>query len=110
MKRIILFLLILTGLTSAQKKDPEKIIEQVKEKFAKVEDYVVDRNIKIDVTNLKTHKTKAKIYYKQPDKIHIESFSFALLPKNVLNFSPSAFLDAEEFTSIYERTYTIDGH
>jgi|SRR5690554_2462428 len=110
MKRIILFLLILTGLTSAQKKDPEKIIEQVKEKFAKVEDYVVDVNIKIDVERLKAPDTKAKIYYKQPDKIHIESESFALLPKNGLNFSPSALLDADEFTSIYERTDTINGH
>ena len=53
-------------------------------------------------------ETNAKIYFKQPGKVHLESEGFALLPKEGMDFSPAGLLK-DEYTAIYQRTDTIDG-
>lgn len=105
---ILLSVLIFSLTVSAQKKDPEKILERVKTEFSKIEDYTVDVNVKLDVDFLKMPEREAKIYFKQPDKIHIESEGFAMLPKQGLNFSPLGMLNSS-YTSFYVREDTIDG-
>ncbi|NWF49420.1 MAG: hypothetical protein HXY49_02640 [Ignavibacteriaceae bacterium] len=92
----------------AQSKNPDTILENVKRKFQEVNDYQVDVKVKVDVNFLKVPETEAKIYYKQPDKIHFESKNFALLPKEGLNFSPMAFLK-NDYTAIYEKDELLDG-
>jgi len=72
----------------SQTKDPDLILTRVKEAFTVIEDYEVDVHIKIDVEFLKVPEGDAKLYFKQPDKIHVESEKFALLPK-LVNDSPS---------------------
>jgi outer membrane lipoprotein-sorting protein len=101
MKIFLIFLIISfeATISLAQKKDPDKILEDVKKAFNTVKDYVVDIEIKVDVNFLKVPNSKAKIYYKQPDKIHLESESFALLPKEGLDFSPFGLLK-EKYTAI----------
>ncbi len=109
MKKITLALLVLTGALYPQNKDPEIILKRLMEKFNYVKDYQVDVKIKIDIDYIQAPQTKAKIYFKQPDKIHIESERLALLPKDGLNFSPSAVLQ-KKYTSIYEKDDVIGGH
>ena len=48
------------------------IIKNLKDNFKKVKDYTADVDIKVDVSFLKVPEMKAKIYFKQPDKTHIE--------------------------------------
>lgn len=108
MKRIILILLIFCFTSFSQSKDPNVILNKVKEKFNTVKDYVVDVKIKIDVEFIKAPVTEAKIYFKQPDKIHFESENFALLPKEGINFSPSALLK-DNYTAVYSKEDTVDG-
>jgi outer membrane lipoprotein-sorting protein len=95
-----------SGLFS-QSKDPDVILNRVKEAFTIIEDYEVDVHIKIDVEFLKVPEGDAKLYFKQPNKIHVESEKFALLPKQGLDFSPIALLD-EKYTAIYEGDTTIN--
>ncbi len=109
MKTIIIVLISCCSLIIPQKKDPDQILTKVKETFAKVQDYTVNVNIKVDVDFLKVPETNAKIYYKQPDKIHLESEGFALLPKEGMDFSPLGLLD-NEYTAIYERVDTINNY
>jgi hypothetical protein len=106
--KIFLFVLIVSFITLAQKKEPEEILEKVKTEFSKVEDYTVDVKVKLDVDFLKMPDREAKVYFKQSDKIHIESEGFAMLPKQGLNFSPLALLNSS-YTSFYVREDTIDG-
>jgi outer membrane lipoprotein-sorting protein len=108
-KTILILLIFVSGIAIPQKKDPEKVLDEVKRTFNKVNDYVVDVNIRVDVVFLKVPETNATIYYKQPGKMHLESEGFALLPKEGMDFSPVGLLD-EEYTSIYEKTDTVDGH
>jgi outer membrane lipoprotein-sorting protein len=105
--KIFYLVLILATVIFAQVKNPEAILENVKLEFEKVEDYQVDVKIKVDVDFLKMPDREATIYYKKPDKFHIDSENFAMLPKSGLNFSPLGFLNYK-YTSFYERTDTIN--
>ena len=105
----ILFLSILFGVYGfSQKPDPDTILENVKNQFDEIEDYQVDIKVKVDIDFLKMSDRKATLFYKKPDKIHIESDNFAMLPKSGLNFSPFGFLDFK-YSAFYGREDTIDG-
>lgn len=107
--KIFFIFLALSGFMYPQKKDPQKILDDVVNKFNKVQDYEVDVNIKVDVEFLKVPESKAKIYFKQPDRISLKSDGFAMLPKNGFNFSPSTLLK-DDYTAIYEKEEIIGGN
>lgn len=108
MKNLLLILAVFVNSLSAQNESPEKILEKVKENFARVKSYTVDINVKVDVNFLKVPDTEAKLYFEEPDKIHFESENFALLPKEGLNFSPTALL-SKKYTAILEKHEMLDG-
>lgn len=108
LKFVFLFLMILVSVTESfpQSKDPDEILDRVKAAFKKFEDYEVDIHIKVDVDFLKIPESEAKLYFKQPDKIHVESEKFALLPRQGLDFSPLGLLSGK-YTALYEQEDTI---
>jgi len=108
LKYVFLFLMVFFSVIefSPQTKDPDEILDKVKEAFKVIEDYEVDIQIKIDVNFLKVPDSEAKLYFKQPDKIHVESEKFALLPRQGLDFSPLGLLSGK-YTALYEREDTI---
>ena len=108
MRLLISVLLVLVQYGFAQSKDPDEIINGVITNFNKVNDYQVDVNIKVDVEFIKVPETKAKIYFKQPDKVHLEAEGFAMLPKNGMEFSPSSLLK-KDYTAIYEQDVELSG-
>jgi outer membrane lipoprotein-sorting protein len=109
MRFLIAFLFVFTQFGFSQSKDPNKIINDVITEFNRVKDYVVDVNIKIDVEFLKVPETKAKIYFKQPDKVHLDADGFAMLPKNGMEFSPSSLIK-KDYTAIYEKDVELNGY
>lgn len=107
MKKLFFVLVImLVNHTFAQKRDAYDLLQKVRDRFEKIEDYVVDATIKVDVNFLKVPESHAKIYFKQPDKIKMDSEGFALLPKQGLNFSPAKLLD-NDYTAIHVRVDTV---
>jgi hypothetical protein len=108
MKKIFLLIILFTTHSFSQHKNPDIILDNVKEKFSKIKDYEVEVRIKVDVDFLKVPVSNAKIYFKQPDKIHFESENFALLPKEGINFSPMALLKGN-YTAIFEKEDSING-
>ncbi|MHB1686781.1 MAG: LolA family protein [Ignavibacteriaceae bacterium] len=108
MKKMILFLAVFASISIAQSKDPEVILKNVKQEFNSVKDYVVDVKIRVDVKVLKVPETQAKIYFKQPDKIHIVSEGFAMLPRKGLDFSPSSLLK-DKYSAFYQKEDFVDG-
>lgn len=105
--KLTLTLFIITVSLFAQKPDPETILENVKNEFEKVDDYQVNVQIHVDVEFLKMPDRQATIFYKKPDKLHIESENFTLLPKSGLNFSPLGFL-SYKYTAFYVREDTLN--
>lgn len=108
MKFILIYVLLIVTSIIEQSKNPNEIINEVISNFSKVKDYQVDVNIKVDIEFLKVPDSKAKIYFKQPDKVHLESEGFALLPKDGLDFSPSSLVK-KNYTAIYEQDVMLDG-
>ena len=108
MRYLIGIFLLIVQLGFSQSKDPDEIIRKIVKNFDSVKDYQVDVNIKVDVEFLKVPETKAKIYFKQPDKVHLEAEGFAMLPKNGMEFSPSSLLN-KEYTAIYEQDVELNG-
>jgi hypothetical protein len=106
--KIFAIILFIYGMVFSQGKNPEEILEKVKLEFEKIEDYQVDVKIKVDVDFLKMPDREATIFYKKPDRFHIDSENFAMLPKSGMNFSPLGFLNYK-YTSFYEREDTING-
>ena len=106
--KLLFCILIITNLVFAQSKDPDQILKNVVDNFSRVQDYTVDVSIKVDVEFIKVPETKAKIYFKQPDKVHLESDGFAMLPKSGMEFSPSALIN-KEHTAIYEKDVLLNG-
>jgi len=102
---ILLFILFIN--LNAQTTDPNEIVNSVITKFNQVKDYEVDIEIKVDVEFLKVPDSKAKLYFKQPDKVKLKSEGFALLPKDGIDFSPSSIIKGN-YTAIFERTETLD--
>lgn len=108
LKFVFLFLMIIFSASQffPQSIDPDEILDGVKEAFKKIEDYEVDIRVKIDVDFLKVPDSEAKLYFKQPNKIHVESEKFALLPRQGLDFSPLGLLSGK-YTALYEQEDTI---
>ena len=106
--RILHLIILFSTLGFSQPKNPETILDDVKKEFEKIEDYQVDVKIKVDVDFLKMPEREATIFYKKPDKFHIDSENFALLPKSGLNSSPLGFLNYD-YKAYYIREDTING-
>lgn len=107
MRIIILFLLISVIEIFPQQKVADELINAVINNYNRVKDYEVDIEIKVDVDFLKVPDSKAKIYFKQPDKIRLKSEGFALLPKEGLDFSPAS-LTKKDYTAIYEQDVMLN--
>ena len=110
MKKIILFVFIICGVNNlfAQSYDSKPLLDSVKNKMNKVNDYSADVSIKLNVTFIKIPVKKATIYYKKPDKIRMKTTGFAMLPKKGANFNAGDFLK-KDFTSIFIKNEMIKG-
>lgn len=103
---VLLTLFFLTGVF-AQTNDPDTIIKMVEEKFDSVQDYSVDVNIHVDINVLKMPDSKAKIYFKQPDKFKFDSEGFAIFPRQSMNVTPTKLFEGD-YSSIYVKEDLLD--
>ncbi len=98
MKKIILvscLLFISISVSYSQSAyDPIAIISKINKKFKLIKDYQADAVIDARISFLKILPQKAIIYFKQPDKFHLQSKGIAILPKQ--NFENLYSLLADE--------------
>jgi len=90
------------------KDDGAKYLQNVAEKFAKITDYTVDVKVHPELENVKAHDMTAKLYYKSPDKVKIDSKSIFILPKEVGAFNPRMF-NTDNFDVSVEGDLQYDG-
>ena len=64
-KKILPLVLLFSILAFSQSKNPDSILDRVKEEFNKIDDYSVDVKIKVDVDFLKMPDREAKIFFKK---------------------------------------------
>ena len=108
MKNFFVAMLMIAISINAQTKDPNKLLDAVKTRFEKVKDYQADVEVKLDMEFIKVPPSKAKVYFKQPDKFKIDTEGFAMLPKQGTNFSPMQLLKGD-YTAVFVRSDKVEG-
>lgn len=108
MGKMILLTFLFIGYSLCQAINPDLIIKNTKSTFSVVKDYSVDATVKIEANFIKVPEMNVKIFFKQPDKVHIQSKEFAMLPKTGLNYSPSSLFYGK-YSSFYVKDDTVDG-
>jgi hypothetical protein len=83
-----------TGLTG------EDILWKVFSRLDAVEDYTVTVDIIADIERLNVPPMQATLYFKQPDKVHVDAKGFALLPRDGLAFNLRKLLDKYSVASV----------
>ncbi|MFN0156463.1 MAG: hypothetical protein ACKVRP_00155 [Bacteroidota bacterium] len=108
MRRVCIFLFCLFPVLVAHGQlSGEDVLKKVEEHSRGVEDYIVQLDVTVDLERLKVPSMKVKMYFKQPDKVHYESGSFALLPKESIALNPSQLL--ERYTIENTRQFSDSG-
>jgi outer membrane lipoprotein-sorting protein len=95
MKRILLIVLAfeLTGHLPAQ--TPEELLNKIKIKLERVNDYTAKGKLKTNVVFIKAPVASVKVYYKKPDKMKIVNESgISFIPKGSVNINLAKFLTA----------------
>jgi len=81
---------------------PEPIIQRLIERMDKIRDYKAEVQISIDIPFLKIPIKKAIIYYRHPNKFHLETKGLSLFPKAASGLSGQNILKIPH-TAIYVR-------
>ncbi|MDE3056419.1 MAG: hypothetical protein KGJ59_00495 [Bacteroidota bacterium] len=93
-KKIVIacLLCILPAFGRAQQLTASQILANVQKQFEQVNDYTVTLHATVNIEHLNIPDMTVKLYFKQPDKIHIESKNFAMLPKEGIALTPALLL------------------
>jgi len=97
----ILFLLS-TGWTAAQE-DASRYLDPIEKKYSGLKDYTADVNVHFDIEALKAPDMQARLYFKAPDKMKVESKRIFFLPKEGGYFNPSLFKKKDFDMKLIER-------
>ncbi len=88
MKNLFIWFIIISKLVFSQDKAADEIIKKVKGNFDLINDYVVEIKGIVNFPDAVIPELRARIYYKKPDKVKIESEQFMILPKQSIRFMP----------------------
>jgi outer membrane lipoprotein-sorting protein len=89
---IIVFFIFVCSTAIAQQITAQKIMQNLKEHFDAVKDYTVTLDIKPNIERFNTKEMHLRLYYKQPDKVHIESKGFVMIPRQLFETNPAQLL------------------
>ncbi len=106
MKKVLfwagLLLLLSTGVIQAQE-DASRYLDLIEKKYSALNDYIVDVNVHFDIEALKAPDLQAKLYYKAPDKMKMESKRILFFPQEGGYFNPSLFKKKDFDIRLIER-------
>jgi hypothetical protein len=71
--------------------DPVRYLDAIEKKYAELKDYTAHVNVHFDMETFKTPDMKAKLYFKSPDKMKVESKGVFFFPREGGYFNPGLF-------------------
>ena len=101
-KLLLLLPLLLSPLPlTAQTWDAHQVLDSLRARFNRVEDYQVDLQVSLDMPMLRMPRKKMTFTFKQPDKTRLEARGFAMVPRRGLVLSPdSLFQKLQDLTMV----------
>jgi outer membrane lipoprotein-sorting protein len=101
-------LLLLPGLVKAQ--GEAELVNKVRAKLNKVNDYQAKGTMKIDVSFINAAPSEVSVYYKKPNKFMVKkSGGISLLPKGGVSVNINSLLLDENYTVVPAGTASIKG-
>ncbi len=94
MKKIFLWLFIFFFLSPGWIRADEEAVrylDAIEKKYSELKDYTADVNVHFDIETFKTPDMKAKLYFKVPDKMKVESKGVFFFPREGGYFNPGLF-------------------
>ncbi len=88
--------------------DPRQVFAELVKPYRNLNDYTVKIHAKVSLPTIRVPDFTATLYFKKPDRFHIETRSFAPIPRNSGVFNPPQF-DPEKNRITYQRTENLDG-
>jgi outer membrane lipoprotein-sorting protein len=89
--------------------EPEKVIDKINAKINSVKDYTVNAHIDADIPMIKIMPSNAKIYFKQKDKVKIESKGITILPKQGFTELNAFLSDKSKYSAVFGDSLKING-
>jgi hypothetical protein len=68
-----------------------RYLDAIEKKYSGLEDYIADVNVHFDMETFKTPDMQAKLYFKAPDKMKVESKGVFFFPREGGYFNPALF-------------------
>jgi outer membrane lipoprotein-sorting protein len=103
-----LCLLLAPGLPHAQgRQEACRILQALERKYAGLKDYTVAMRIHFDIETFRAPDLEARLYYKKPDRITIESKRVVFFPRDAGYFNPAQFRQ-EDYTCLPLGNVTYD--
>lgn len=106
---VLLLVLLLPASPLFAGESPEVLIEKVKARLEKVQDYTADARLKTNVAFIKAPVGAVKVYYKKPNKLKIEkSKGLSILPKGGAMLNISTLLTMKNYDAIDAGSLLVD--
>ncbi|MBN1614897.1 MAG: hypothetical protein JW950_10570 [Deltaproteobacteria bacterium] len=90
------------------KSNPGQVFQEILKSYESLKDYTTKIQAKVKMPGFRVPDFTAKLYFKRPDKFHIETKSFAPLPRNSGVFNPFLF-DPEKNRITYRQAEALNG-
>ena len=95
MKKLLLIIFAWLVVTQLIAQTPEELINKVRAKLEKVNDYTAKGKLKTNVVFIKAPIASVKVYYKKPDKMKIVNENgISFIPKGSVNINLAKFFSA----------------
>jgi outer membrane lipoprotein-sorting protein len=108
-KCILVFVFFITAL-NGRAQDINKLLENVKAKYDKVNDYTATGKMKTNVIFIKAPVATVKVFYKKPDKLKIKNESgISFIPKGSVNVNMNNVLGLNNYEAVASGTETVNG-
>jgi len=94
LRKIFLWLFILFCLSPSWIRADEEAVrylDAIEKKYSGLKDYIADVNVHFDMETFKTPDMQAKLYFKAPDKMKVESKGVFFFPREGGFFNPALF-------------------
>ena len=96
-----LLILLFCAKTSFAQTDPMKLLQKVKAKMDRVNDYSATGKMRTDVVFIKAPVSNIRVYYKKPNRFKINrDGGISLLPKGGVSVNLNALMLTNDFTAI----------
>jgi outer membrane lipoprotein-sorting protein len=100
-------LILLVALSVPQKKaslSADEVLKNVERTFDGIENFVVTVEGEINMERIRVPRTTTTMYFKKPDKVHFDSESFAMIPRDGITLNPATLRQRYKAVASFDDT------